>query len=255
MRDGTQLLAIVLVGLAVVLGAVTLYLVVDTRAKIEELSVRGELLGRDVAAIKAASQARPQRAAARQQQPSAPVVVPIGDDPVLGDPDAPVAIIEFSDYQCPFCRRFHKQVLPQLKKEFISTGKVKYVFKDNPLPFHELALPAAAAANCAGRQGKYWEMNDFLFESADNLKRPNILGYARKLGLDMKRFEQCLDDPAVRAEISRDMADAKRFGVRGTPGFFIGRVTPQGTVRSPYIRGVRPYQFFKSYIERQLAGK
>ena len=120
----------------------------------------------------------------RKSNPSTPkeVVVAFDDDPIMGDPKAPVTILEFSEYQCPFCRRFHKEVLPKLNEEYISKGKVRYIFRDFPLRFHKKAIPAAISANCAGEQGKYWEMNDFLFDNPDKLDIEAMIPAVGQLG-------------------------------------------------------------------------
>ncbi|NIP30380.1 MAG: thioredoxin domain-containing protein, partial [Candidatus Dadabacteria bacterium] len=122
--------------------------------------------------------------AAAQNRPSAPgqpqtVKVSIDDDPIKGDLNAPVTIVEFSDYECPFCKRNHDQVFTKLKQEYIDSGKVRYVFRDYPLGFHKKAVPAAIAANCAGEQGKYWEINDFLFQSRANLADEKYVDFAK----------------------------------------------------------------------------
>ncbi|MGH7792946.1 MAG: DsbA family protein, partial [Thermodesulfobacteriota bacterium] len=177
--------------------------------------------------------------------PSAPVPpsepsevrVSIDDDPIKGDPKASLTIIEFSDYQCPFCRRFHQEVLPAIQNEYISKGIVRYVFRDYPLAFHQQALPAALAANCAGEQEKYWEMNDFLFENPTKLDIASILSSAKSLGLNYDEFEKCVDGKKYEAEIQKDMEDAKKYGVSGTPSFFIGKTEEGKEMTASYIRG------------------
>lgn len=167
------------------------------------------------------------------------------DDSILGDPDAPVTIVEFSDYQCPFCKRSWEQVLPQLKKNYIDTGKVNFVYRDYPLTsIHPDAMAAAMAAECAGDQGKYFEMHDKLFENISNLKNADLKKYAGQVGLDTAQFNSCLDSETHKAEVEKDMADAEKFGVRGTPSFFIN---------GWFIRGAKPYSEFEKIIEEELA--
>ena len=173
------------------------------------------------------------------------------DDPVLGKDNAPVTIIEFSDYQCPFCRRFYVDTLPQLKKEYIDTGKVKLIFRDFPLSFHPGAQPAAEAAECADDQGKYWEMHDKIFEeqskqgqgtvqfTADDLKT-----WAKSVaGLDYQRWESCFAAGTHRAEIRKDTADGTQAGVSGTPAFF---------VNGQLVSGAQPFAVFQQIIEAEL---
>jgi len=184
------------------------------------------------------------------------VTVSIDDDPVMGDRDAPVTIIEFSDYQCPFCGRFYRNTLPLIRDNYIKAGKVKFVYRDFPLPFHSYAEIAAEAANCAGEQDKYWEMHDRLFENQRNLSRENIKNLARSLTLDMDAFNECFDNNKYSKEIKKDIIDGRNAGVRGTPSFFIGR-TQKGkkTIKGYKIVGARPYSSFKQIIDRVLAEK
>lgn len=152
------------------------------------------------------------------------------DDAVLGSEDAPVTIIEFSDYQCPFCNRHYVQTLPQLKAEYINTGKVKLVFRDFPLTFHTEADEAAEAAECAGEQGKYWEMHDKLFESVDEWggksdPKDVFKNLASDIGLDSTDFNECLDSGKYTQEVQEDEQDGASLGITGTPGFFL--ITPK----------------------------
>lgn len=181
------------------------------------------------------------------------VRVSIDDDPIKGDPKASLTIIEFSDYQCPFCRRFHQEVLPSIESEYISKGKVRYVFRDYPLTFHQQALPAALASNCAGEQGKYWEINNFLFENPTNLDIANILSSAKSLGLSYGEFEKCVNDKKYESEIQKDIEDAKKYGVSGTPSFFIGKTEEGKEMTASYIRGAQPFQVFKARIDKLLS--
>ena len=183
-----------------------------------------------------------------QESPNQPpqIQVSADDDPVLGNPDAPVTIIEFSDYQCPFCRRFWQQTLPLIKQNFIDTGKVKLVYRDFPLNFHQYAQKAAEAAECAGEQGKYWEYHDILFErqaewSAQGVQK--FKDYAVELGLDLEQFSSCLDSGKYAQEVQKDYQDGISYGVRGTPTFFINGVK---------IVGAQPYQTFETVINQFL---
>jgi len=139
--------------------------------------------------------------------------------PVRGAPMAPVTIVEFSDFQCPYCGRAH----PELSRTVAQgEGKVKLVFKHYPLSGHSRALPAALAAEAAGRQGKFWEMADLLFENQTALEDGDLLGYAQQLGLDMDRFKADMASDEVRARIDADRAEGAKLGVSATPTLFIG---------------------------------
>ncbi|MBD3318893.1 thioredoxin domain-containing protein [Candidatus Woesearchaeota archaeon] len=175
---------------------------------------------------------------------AAPIAVDADDDAVKGDENAPVEIIEFSDYECPFCARWYTQTYIQLKENYIDTGKVKLVFRDFPLGFHANAQKAAEAAECAGEQGKYYEMHDLLFENGVSGGVTAFKQYAATLGLDTEAFNSCLDSGQMAAEVAADMAAGQAAGVSGTPSFFINGVK---------LVGAQPYEAFQQIIDQQLA--
>lgn len=153
---------------------------------------------------------------------------PASDPMSLGSAKATLTIVEFSDYQCSYCRRFHAEVLPALRKAYIDTGKVQLLFKDFPLSMHREALPAAVAGRCAGVQGKFWPMNELLFANQERLAGALYPKLAATLALDVGAFKRCLLDPALTAAIQRDQQQASDLGVNATPGFLIGRRLPTG---------------------------
>tara|TARA_Y100000310_G_scaffold38326_1_gene35938 strand:+ start:11410 stop:12180 length:771 start_codon:yes stop_codon:yes gene_type:complete len=167
------------------------------------------------------------------------------DDPVLGDKNAPVTIVSFEDYQCPFCKKAFDQTLPLLKKEYIDTGKAKLVFRDYPLGFHPEAGPAAEASECADDQGKFWEYHDELFNNQQSLGRDLYIKLAGDLGLDVDKFTQCIDNGDFKQEVQNDFSYGSQVGVSGTPTFFINGVKLVGAV---------PYQNFKQIIDAELSG-
>lgn len=170
---------------------------------------------------------------------------------VKGDPNAPVVIVEYSDYQCPFCQRHVAQVLPQLQP-YIDDGTVLYVFKDFPLTsIHPQAPKAAEAARCAGDQEAYWPMHDVLFQNQQEWSGQATAvdifkGYAGQLGLDQAAFDQCLDSDKHAAAVEANLQQGIEFGVRGTPGFFVNR-TP--------LPGAYPIEAFQQLIEQALANQ
>ena len=167
------------------------------------------------------------------------------DDPGIGPEDAPVTIIEFSDYQCPYCRRWTEQV----EKQIIETygDKVRIVYRDFPLTsIHPESLPAAEAANCAGEQGKYWEYHDALFAQKHGLGEKAYLAYAKDLGLDVDKFSACLDEHRYRDEVMADREYAINLGIRSTPTFFVNGIA---------VVGAQPFDVFKSIIDRELEAK
>lgn len=166
------------------------------------------------------------------------------DDSVTGSADAPVTIVEWSDFECPFCARFYEQTYKQIEKEYVDTGKVKLVFRDFPLGFHANAQKAAEAAECAGEQGKFWEMHNVLFEKGVDGGASTFKKYAKELSLNSAEFDECLDSGRMASEIKKDMRDGAAAGITGTPGFIInGRL----------VSGAQPFESFKEIIEDELA--
>lgn len=186
---------------------------------------------------------------------SAPVVakVRLAGNPTLGKSDAPLTLIEFSDYQCPFCKKFFQATLPTLKTEYIETGKVRYVYRDFPIDrIHPHARKAAEAAHCAGDQDKYWQMHDLLFQNQQALALDNLKAYARELQLDTTAFDGCLEDGTYTAEVQKDYDDGVAAGVRGTPGFFLGKTGADDTIQGTLISGAQPLAVFRQAIEGLL---
>lgn len=176
----------------------------------------------------------------------------INGDPFMGSPDAPLVIVEFSDFECPFCGRFFRNTLPRIKKDYIDSGKLKYVFKDFPLAFHKKAPKAAEASHCAGEENKYWEMHDLIFENQRQMDLPYLISYAEKLGLNVQNFEKCLEESRYAEGIKKDIAAGKSNGVTGTPSFILGIQNKQGEVEGKTIRGAQPYATFKTAIDSML---
>lgn len=171
------------------------------------------------------------------------------DDPFLGGANAKVVIIDFSDYQCPFCNKFRTTIFSELKEDFLDTNKVKYVYRDFPLNIHPKAQNAAEAAQCANDQYKYWEMHDLLFEKQAEWGKSEpvnetLIGYATELGLNKTTFVNCLESGKYTEEVQKDRSDALAAGARGTPTLFIN---------GEIIRGVpQSYESFKALIESEL---
>lgn len=196
-----------------------------------------------------------------KEAPTAPaekaeVVLNIGDGHFKGKKDAKVTLVEFSDFQCPFCGRNARDTMPQLEKEYIETGKVKYVFKDFPLEsIHKNAFKAAEAANCAGDQGKYWQMHDKLFQNQRALSGEDLVKYAGELNLNTKEFEKCLDSGKYASKVRENISEGRKAGVTGTPAFFLAYTEGDGsTVKTvDKITGARPFASFKEAIDGLLS--
>ncbi|ABX13566.1 DsbA family protein [Nitrosopumilus maritimus] len=177
------------------------------------------------------------------------------DDPLLGNPDAPISIIEFSDYQCPFCARFYTQTLPTLESEYIEKGKVNFIYRDFPIQNHPNARPAALASECADEQEQFWEYHDILFKKQDMWKRLDLdtvtstfKEYAEELNLNQEMFDSCLDSEKYSDEVDSDFADGRSYKISGTPTFFIGN---EETGYSS-VFGAKSFYEFQEIIEEKL---
>lgn len=193
---------------------------------------------------------------------SGPVKVSIDDDPVLGDKNAPLTLIEFSDYECPFCKRAFDQTLPELKKNYIDTGKVKLVYRDFPLSFHANAEKEAEAAECARAQGNdatYFKFHDQIFTqttaNGTGLALTQLPVIAKDLGLNVNQFQQCLDSGKFKDEVAKDLADGTAAGVSGTPSWIIGESSKDGMITGDLIVGAQPFAAFKAVIDEKLNKK
>lgn len=182
-----------------------------------------------------------------------PIEVNLDDDPVKGDSDAPVTIVEFSDYECPFCGRYFNDTLPQITEKYINTGKVKYVFRDAPLPFHPNAIPAANAAECVRDQSDdetYFQYHDILFKNQTALSVEKLKEYASTITtIDQAEFGSCMESGKFNDEIATDLAEAQEYATQtvgkfGTPMFFINGMP---------VSGAQPYAVFEAAIEKALA--
>ena len=180
----------------------------------------------------------------------APKQVRLDAGMVLGDADAKIAIVEFADFQCPFCVRHYKTVMPKIKKELINTGKVKYVMYDFPLSFHGQAKLASVAARCAGKQGKFWEMHDVLFDNQSGLTNALFLQTARTLKLNETAFASCLNEPGVSEAVESNIEYGNQLGVTGTPKFFVGKVNGDSLDQVVVISGAQGFDTFVRAIEK-----
>lgn len=188
--------------------------------------------------------------------PAGPVTMRVGEGPALGNADAPITIIEFSDYQCPYCKRHFTNTLSVLKTNYIDRGKVRYVFRDFPLDsIHPYARKAAEAAHCAGDQGKFWDMHDVMFTNQGELMQENLKGFARDMKLEVDAFNACLDGGKYAKTVEADVAAGSAAGVTGTPKFFIGKAKPDGTMVATAMKGAQPAEAFSQVIDRLLEEK
>lgn len=170
----------------------------------------------------------------------------------LGSGSAIVGIVEFSDYQCPYCRQFHTDIFAALRHKYIDSGKVLYSYRDFPLSFHPEAKPAAIATNCAGNQDAYWAMQQRLFENQGRLGRAYYEYLAQHIQLDTEAFKECLNDPEQVRQVENDVNYGTSVGVSGTPHFFIGRLEGDVIVDVKTITGAQPFSVFAQAIDSLL---
>ncbi len=193
------------------------------------------------------------QADANAVDPTAKVDVGVGTLPPLGDKNAPVTIVEFSDMQCPFCRAFYTGAYQQIKADYIDTGKVALYFRHYPLDFHAAAQKSGEALECANDQDLMWQMHDLMYDKQQAMDPAggtvdytvdDIKAWAAEVGLNTASFNECLDSGKHAEKVKQDLAEGSAAGVSGTPGFFING-TP--------VVGAQPYESFKALIDQELA--
>ena len=239
---GSRVVAAIVVGVALVISAWIVGTAMDRQS--EQLGAVVGAVGKLAEATGAAAGGRPmpQRAEAPPMpDPGKRHTVDIGSAPIRGNQDAPITIVAFSDFQCPFCSRVNP-TLAQINDAY--KGKVKVAFKHLPLRIHPDAPAAHAAAESAHRQGKFWEMHDKIFANQREIKPEKLREHAKELGLDLAKYDKDVASPDVKKRVDGDMQEAEKLGVSGTPAFFInGR----------YLSGAQPFENFKKLIDEELA--
>jgi len=191
--------------------------------------------------------------AGAQQRPARPTTatVAIANKPVMGSESAPVTVVEFTDYQCPYCLRFTKTTFPSLKRDYIDTGKVRWVALNLPLPFHKDARKAAQSAHCAGEQGKFWEMREELFKNPKTIGEEHLPEHAASVGVDVEAFQACMASDRHLADIDQDARDAGAVRLTGTPSFIIGK-TASDKITGDVVVGAQPLNVFNAAIRKVL---
>ena len=228
------------------------------RQEIDALKASVGAVQRDVQEIKTLLQGA---LGGRQAGPPPPVVPESIELSVAGSyakgggPGIRLVLVEFSDFQCPFCARHAKVTLPQIEREYVQTGKIVYVMRNLPLEqLHPDAVRAAVAAECAGDQGKYWQMHEKLFGNQQALGAADLARYAQETGAEPAKFKQCMDADTHGAKVRQDLAEAQAAGITGTPTFFLGFTEGGGKVKVVRrIQGAQPFPVFKAAIDGLLA--
>lgn len=229
----------------------------STKEEIKALSAQVEAMQKDLTEIKAMLKAGAAAAAA----PSGVVAfkeqtISIGESPYKGDEAATVTLIEYSDYQCPYCARNYREVMPALIEEYVDTGKLKFVMRENPIPsLHRNAMNASLAALCANDQGKYWEMHNMMFENQRTLDVANLRDFAGKIGTNVDEFNACLNSKKYEKRVAEDIKSGANMGVSGTPAFVLGLTDPNDPDKvtlTVYVKGAQPLASFKQAIDGLL---
>jgi len=186
---------------------------------------QGDAILNELRQIKQLLQRPPQAPQQAAQAPKAdePASVSIAGLPFLGKPDAPLTLVMFTDYQCPFCSRFETQTLPEITKQYIDTGKLRFVVRDLPLPFHPNAAKAAEATHCAQEQDKFWELRAKLVANGDKLDAKLLPDYAKQVGMDVEKFSACLESGKYAEAVKASTTLGGSIGITGTPSFVVGR--------------------------------
>jgi protein-disulfide isomerase len=219
----------------------------EMKKEIETLGQSVKLMQKDLQEIKALLQSRV------ASTPPQNVVLDLGNRPFRGENTAKLTLVEFSDYQCPYCSKYVRDTIPQIEKEYIQTGKLRYTVMDLPLErIHKSAFKAAEAAGCAGEQGKYWEMYNRLFANQEALDQWKV--HAEAVGLDVPKFEECMNSERQAGQVRSDIAEAQKAGVAGTPAFFLAYTDAKSTTVKTVTRlvGAQPYASFKTAIDKLL---
>jgi len=234
--------------------------VLDLKEQVKALQESQDAIQKDLGEIKRLLEAGARPAGQRPPAPTfEPQDISYADAPVLGKSDAPVTLIEYSDYQCPFCKRHYLNTMPSLKENYIDTGKVKFIMREYPLTsIHPRAMAASMAALCAKDQGKYWEMHNVLFDNQKALSDDDIKSYSETIGLNVDSFVVCMESSKSQPQVDSDLKEGQALGIRGTPSFAVGLTSPtdSDTVKvTKVIRGAQSYEAFVTEIEALLNGE
>lgn len=178
--------------------------------------------------------------------PTPPVKVDVSNSPALGMDKAPITIVEFTDFQCPFCSKFHTETFPELHDKYIASGKIRFVSRDLPLPMHKQAHLAALAGRCAQEQGHFWEMRNWMQSNPDRLEVGPLRSQAQDIALDMDQFDNCLVIDKYKEDIERETKEAQAMGINGTPAFIIGK--SGSVIEGQVLTGAQPLAVFERAI-------
>ncbi len=224
---------------------------VPVRAQVADQGItrqQGDQILQELRQIRQLLEKQAKPAATREETPTRAKISDLSGVSMLGKKDAPLTIVEFTDYQCPFCQRFHVASFPEIKRNYIDTGKLRFFSKDLPLDFHANAMRAAEAARCAGEQNKFWELRDVMGQNPDKLDMDHISGFADGLQMDSKALRSCVESGKYKDKVQTDVLEAMKIGANGTPTFIVGKSIGDG-VDGELVIGAMPYQVFDEKLK------
>src|ERR1022692_838339 len=204
---------------------------------------QGEQILQELRQIRQLLERQAKPAAPQEEAPTKAKITDLTGVSMLGSKTAPLTIVEYTDYQCPFCQRFHVTAFNELKKAYIDTGKVRFFSKDMPLDFHPNAMRAAMAARCAGEQGKFWELRDTMGANPNSLDMEHIVSFAANLKMDTVALRACIDGGKYKERVQSDVLEGMRVGANGTPTLIVGRRAGNGGSGGVVV-GAMPFQMF-----------
>ena len=227
----------------------------DIRQEIDELKQGQRAIQKELEEIKSLLEKIAEQPA--RPSPSGPVIkdveFEIGDNPVKGSASAKFILVEFTDYECPFCGRYVRETFPQILNQYIEKGSIKYAVIDLPLPMHSKAAKAAEASHCAEDQGKFWEIHELMMAKQESLGE--LSSYAADLNLDVQKFDECVGAGKYANAVNRGIALAQKLGINAVPGFIIGRVDPSNPGKATgisMIQGAMPFASFQMELDAAL---
>jgi len=242
-------------GCVIVLGFVSFSVAeespADLRKDIEELKQNQQLIIKELQAIKSLLSSLPMRP---QEVDIRGMEIDLSGKPVIGKSASHLVMIEFSDYQCPFCGQYARETFPKIKELYVNTNKMDYAMIDMPLPIHNLASKAAEAVHCGEDQGKFWEMHEQMMVKQDMLDK--LSSYATNLSLSLPQYEECLNSGKHAKRVAAEVEMAAKFGITAVPGFILAARDPQNPSKAKGIialRGAMPLEMFQKEIDQALA--
>ncbi len=209
---------------------------------------QGEEILQELRQIRQLLEKQQAKAGKQEEGPTKARIADLSGVSMLGARTAPITIVEFTDYQCPYCQHFHMTTFAELKKAYIDTGKVRFYSKDLPLDFHPNAMRAAMAARCGAEQGKFWELRDTMGANPNSLDMEHIVGFAGDLKLDTARLRTCIDSGKYKDPVQSDVLEAMKIGANGTPTFVVGKSVGNG-VDGELMVGAMPFQMFDARLK------